>query len=576
MSGKNSMSLPRDLDHGDDSPPSSSHTEKGENMATENAPSTPNKKSTIQITILILALCLSVFLAALDITIITTALPTISENFHSGAGYTWIGAAYTLGEAAFTPNWGKFSDIWGRKPILQVAMATFFLGSVLSAASVNLGMLIVGRAIQGVGGGGLLTLVNIVIGDLFSMRERGKYYGFVGLTWAVAASLGPVIGGALTEKASWRWCFYINLPITGVVFVVIQLFLKLETPKTPVWAGLKAVDWLGTITIVGSTVMLLLGLEFGGITYPWNSAIVIDLIVFGVVTAIVFFLIEWKLARYPLLPLRLFATPSNVANLLACFIHGTVFIMGTFYLPLYFQGVLGAPALLSGVWLLPFVGAMSFAATFAGAIIGITGRFVELIWFGFIFLVLGFGLFIDLSSARDWPKIIIFQIIAGLGVGPNFQAPLIGLQNGVSPQDLATATSAYSFARNVAGSIGVVVGGVIFQNGFQKRAGLLRQGLGANAGYFLGGGAIASVDKVKKLPALQRDLVRSVYDQAIREIWYFGVAFAAVGLVVILGCRKTVLSKEHVEVSTGLDGEERRRRENKAASRERNVAEVKD
>jgi hypothetical protein len=167
-------------------------------------------RTKLETTIIMLSLCASVFLAALDTTIITTALPTISEYFHSNAGYTWIGSAYLLANAASTPSWGKFSDIWGRKPILLVAAAIFFIGSLLAGVSVSIGMLIAARAVQGVGGGGLIILVNICISDLFSMRNRGTYFGVIGMVWAFASAVGPILGGVFTEKVSWRWCFYIN------------------------------------------------------------------------------------------------------------------------------------------------------------------------------------------------------------------------------------------------------------------------------------------------------------------------------------------------------------------------------
>ena len=167
-------------------------------------------RTKLQTAVIMASLCASVFLAAIDVSIVTTALPTISQHFGSNAGYTWIGSAYLLANAASTPSWGKFSDIWGRKPILLCASSVFFVGSLLAAISVSIGMLIVARAIQGIGGGGLIILVNICISDLFSMRNRGQYFAMVGMVWAFASAIGPVLGGVFTQKVSWRWCFYIN------------------------------------------------------------------------------------------------------------------------------------------------------------------------------------------------------------------------------------------------------------------------------------------------------------------------------------------------------------------------------
>jgi sugar phosphate permease len=188
--------------------------ENAEPDASENAkpaPSSPEDSRTAFQTFVIMAsLCASVFLAALDVTIITTALPTISEYFQTNTGYTWIGSAYLLANAASTPLWGKISDIWGRKPILLGAAGIFFIGSLLAGVSVSIGMLIVARAIQGIGGGGLIILSNICVSDLFSMRNRGKYFGIIGMTWAFASAIGPILGGVFTEKVTWRWCFYVN------------------------------------------------------------------------------------------------------------------------------------------------------------------------------------------------------------------------------------------------------------------------------------------------------------------------------------------------------------------------------
>ncbi|KAK6583529.1 hypothetical protein PZA11_004605 [Diplocarpon coronariae] len=519
-------------------------------------------RTKLETTIIVLSLCASVFLAALDTTIITTALPTISEYFHSNAGYTWIGSAYLLANAASVPSWGKISDIWGRKPILLVASAVFFIGSLLAAVSVSVGMLIAARAIQGIGGGGLIILVNICITDLFSMRSRGAYYGVIGMVWAFASAVGPILGGVFTEKVSWRWCFYINLPITGTVSILLFFFLHLHNPRTPVWDGLKAVDWAGSLTIVGGTLMLLLGLEFGGVTHPWDSATVLCLIVFGVMVGGLFILNEWKFARYPVMPLRIFKHRSNIASLGVCFCHGFVFIAGTYYAPLYFQAVLGATPLLSGVYLLPFVMSLSVTSGITGVFIKKTGKYLPAIWFGMSFMLLGFGLYIDFPRRPGWAKIILYQIVAGIGVGPNFQSPLLSLQAMIEPKDIATATATFGFTRNLATSISVVIGGVVFQNEMQTRYPALQAALGPETASSLSGGSAgASVGIVSRLPAAQREIARDTFHESLRTMWIVYVAFAALGLLCCAFIGSHVLSKEHQTIKTGLGEEEEHRRE---------------
>lgn len=338
--------------------------------------------------------------------------------------------------------------------------------------------------------------------------------------------------------------------------------MHLDNPKTPVWDGLKAVDWAGSLTIVGGTLMLLLGLEFGGVTYPWGSAKVICLIVFGVVVAGLFVLNEWRFARYPVMPLRLFKRRSNIASLGVCFCHGYVFIAGTYYLPLYFQAVLGASPLLSGVYLLPFALSLSFASALTGIFIKKTGKYLPPIWFGLVVMCLGFGLFIDLPSTKDWTKIILYQIVAGIGVGPNFQSPLIALQSLVPPRDIATATATFGFTRNLSTSISVVIGGVVFQNEMQKRYPSLVAALGmGTANSLSGGSAGASVGIVSALPAAQRTIARDAFYGSLRTMWIMYVAFAALGLVISIFIGNQVLSSEHEVTKTGLAEEEAKRKE---------------
>ncbi|EME38645.1 dothistromin MFS transporter-like protein [Dothistroma septosporum NZE10] len=515
------------------------------------------------IAIVMIALSLAVFLSALDTTIVTVALPAISAHFNSTAAYTWVGSAYLLANAASTPIWGKLADIFGRKPMLLLANALFMIGSLVCALSINVGMLITARAIQGAAGGGLLTLVDTIIGDLFSLRTRGTYLGMIGGVWAIACALGPIVGGAFTSSVTWRWCFYINLPIDGLAFGIIFFFLKLKTPKTPILEGFAAIDWAGSFFIIGGTLMFLFGLQYGGITFPWDSATVICLLVFGVVCIVLFGLVEWKFARFPIIPLRLFQYRNNCGALLVAFFHSFVFISAFYYLPLYFQAVKGATPILAGVYILPAVLSTGVSAAATGAFIGNTGNYLIPMYFGMSMMILGYGLLINFDAGSGWAKLIIYQLIAGIGNGPNFQAPLVALQTKIKQSDIATGTATFNFVRNIATAISVVAGQVLYQNQLKKMTSTLQQ-LGPAASLIAAGDAGANTQAINALPTPQRDLARSAIADALSPMWIMYTAFAAAGLFCILLVSKTELTTTHEVTEVGLEAQKKAEAERKA------------
>ncbi|KAH6669717.1 major facilitator superfamily domain-containing protein [Plectosphaerella plurivora] len=511
------------------------------------------QRTKFETALIVASLMAALFLAALDVSIVATIVPTVSQEFQSSTGYVWIGSAFLLGNAACVPTWGKISDIWGRKPILLSALGVFWVGSLLCGAAVNMAMLIAGRAVQGVGAGGVIVLVNICISDLFSLRQRGVYFGIVGIVWAIASAVGPVVGGILTSQVTWRWCFYINLPICGVGIIVLFFVLKLHNPRTPMAQGLRAIDWPGSVIIIGGTIMFLFGLEFGGVTHPWNSPTVICLIVFGILTICLFIVVEVRFAKYPIVPMHLFTNRSNIAVFATSFGQAFTFIAGSYWLPLYFQAVLGADALLSGVYLLPYVISLSIVAAASGFIIRKTDNYYYLIVGGMFITTVGFGLFNNLPPDRNFTKIVIYQIVAGIGIGPNFQSPLIALQTNVQPHDIASATGTFGFIRQIGTSISVVIGGVIFGNRMDAQFPRLLAELGPEIADMLSGSSAASkVGVVAGLPEPDRTVARGAYLQSIRTMYAVYVAIAGLGFFASLFIAQKSLSKDHKEHKTGL------------------------
>lgn len=272
--------------------------------------------------------------------------------------------------------------------------------------------------------------------------------------------------------------------------------------------------------VIGSTIMLLLGLDFGGVTHPWDSTTVLCLIIFSAVTIALFVFNEWKLVKYPIVPLVLFSDKSGVASFLVCFCHGFIFLGQSYYLPLYFQGVLGASPVMSGVYLLPLVVSISIFAALTGVFIQRTGKYIPAMWVGLILLTLGVGLLISLDSTPNWGKIIGFQLITGAGVGLNFEGPLLALQAVVGAENTATATASIGFVRSLSSAVSVVIGGVVFQNQMTLEGPKLVAALGKDlASQLADGGATANIDLINSLPAGPKAAAQEAFYRSLRTMW---------------------------------------------------------
>ncbi|KAI5815439.1 major facilitator superfamily domain-containing protein, partial [Pyronema omphalodes] len=498
--------------------------------------------------VIVLSLCVCVFLSALDQTIITTAIPVIAGEFHSPSAYTWIGSSYMLASASFLPSWGKFSDIWGRKPVLLAAAVLFMIGSVLCAAANGIVLMLVGRVLQGLGAGGQLGLVNVTISDIVTVRQRGLYLSYVGMTWAAASAVGPVLGGVFTGMAKWGWrfCFIINIPVGFIAILGLVCFLHLESPTISLWDGLKRVDWLGTSCIVTGVILFLLALEFGGISHPWNSPIILCFLIFGIALLIFFVFVEYRIAALPVMPLRLFNNRTNVSSYLVGFCHGFVFIAGCYFLPLYFQAARGDTPLMSGVYVLPYVISLSLMSGVTGFLISKTGQYQYLVWGGAVVQAIGVGLIVMLKRKSSWAEVIIFQLIMGTGSGPLFQAPLIAIHSTINPKDVATATSTFAFLRTLGTALAISLGLTLFQNGMSKQAGPELQALVGEEAMqrITGTSASASVEWIKKLPDLKRFAAQDAYAKGMTGMWWFFLGIALVAVLCSAGIGKHHLSQQ--------------------------------
>ncbi|KAG9303173.1 hypothetical protein G9A89_001789 [Geosiphon pyriformis] len=414
-------------------------------------------------------LVMAIFLASLDSTIVSTALPTISSEFNALSDIPWVGTAYLLSSTASQPLYGKFSDIFGRKALFLCAIYVFLLGSLLCGAAQSMIMLVISRGIAGIGGGGIYSLVNVIIADIIPLRERGKYQGIIGATFSLSSVVGPLIGGALTDNLSWRWAFYINIPIGIAAIIVIVKLLNLPHVQGSLKAKLLRVDYFGTFIFVVAVVSILLTLNWGGNKYEWTSPVIILLLLAGAFSILMFIFYEVYVAPEPVITGRLFKIRNPLAVFACNFTTGITFLGLIFYLPVYYQAVKGDGAMEAGLRLAPLMLGIVITSAVSGFVTSWTGYYRGWTIVGYSLIAIGTGLLTTFTEKTDRIQEIIYILIIGGGFGASLQTSLIAAQTSVNYKDVAVVTSLTGFFRSIGGIVGVSISGSAFHYMLEKR-----------------------------------------------------------------------------------------------------------
>ena len=484
--------------------------------AHEDEPGALSQRRTL---IIIGALLLGMLLAALDQTIVATALPTIAGDLHGLSHLSWVVTAYLLASTVSTPLWGKLGDLYGRKTFFEASIVIFLIGSALAGLANSMLTLIAFRAVQGIGGGGLLTGAQTIVADVVPARERGRYQGLFGSVFGVTSVLGPLIGGFFVDNLSWRWVFYVNLPIGVVALAVVAAVLPGHLRRAQ-----HRIDYAGTVLLAGAATSLVLLTSLGGTTYAWSSAPIFIMGAAAVVLAVAFVWAESRAAE-PVIPLHLFRNRVFSASSAVGFVVGFAMFGSIAYLPQYMQIVKGASPTVSGLRLLPLMAGLLTTSIVSGRLVTRWGRYRVFPIVGTATMTVGMYLLSHLGVAtNDWLA-SLYMLILGAGIGLSLQVLVVAVQNAVSYADLGAATGGATFFRSIGGSFGTAVFGAVFANVLAGNLVASLHGLRLPHGLTASSGASPAV--LARLPAAVHLGYISGYATSLQAVFLVGVPFGA-------------------------------------------------
>ncbi|WP_175410557.1 MDR family MFS transporter [Streptomyces sp. TRM64462] len=484
-------------------------------------------------------LLLGMFVAILSSTIVSNALPEIISDLGGGqSAYTWVVTASLLAMTATTPLWGKLADLFSKKLLVQLALLIYVAGSIVAGLSQSAGMLIACRVIQGIGVGGLSALAQIVMAAMIAPRERGRYSGYLGATFAVATVGGPLLGGVITDTdwLGWRWCFYVGVPFAVLALVVLQKTLRLPVVRREV-----KVDWTGAALISAAVSLLLIWVTFAGDKYDWLSWQTYAMVAGALLLGAAFVYAESR-ASDPIIPLRLFRNSTITLASLASLFVGVAMFAGTVFFSQYFQLARGESPTMSGVLTIPMIGGLFLSSTASGLIITRTGRWKVWLVAGGALLTAGLGLLGTIRYDTPYWHVAVFMAVMGLGLGMMMQNLVLCTQNQVAPQDLGAASSVVTFFRSLGGAVGVSALGAVMAH---RVTDYVKEGMTAlgpqAAALGHGGTAGGGIPDLDALPEPIRVVMEAAYGHGVGDIFLYSAPFALVAFLVTLFIKEVAL-----------------------------------
>ncbi len=479
-----------------------------------------------QIQVILIGLLSGMLLAALDQSIVGTALPRIVSDLGGLNHITWVVTAYLLTSTASTPLWGKISDLYGRRIIFQITIVIFLIGSALCGLAQSMPQLILFRAIQGIGGGGLMAIAFAIIGDVIPARERGRYSGYFGAVFGVSSLAGPLLGGWITDNISWRWIFYINLPVGLVALVVTSMVLKMPVIKRE-----AKIDYLGATSIVTGVSSLLLYLNWAGERFGWMSPAALAFVAVFAAMVVAFIFIELRAAE-PIIPMQLFKNPIfSVANAFG-FLIGFALFGGAIYLPLYLQTVKGMSPTESGLAMLPMVVGTFSMSIISGQLITRTGKYKIYPIIGSVILLAALFLLNTLHVTTPYWQVAIFAFLFGVGLGLAMMTIITPVQNAVQPRDIGTATSATTFGRSLGGAIGAAFFGAVMTSRLAHYVAAIPEI--AKGSLPVGEVNTNDMAAIHQLPEPLRTEVLTAFTSSVTDVFLYVMPVIALALVIVL------------------------------------------